>query len=127
MPRNGRTGHTWHLVVDHIMLVMKMRSSSPVNSLVGLYRGFMCMYKNKKTKKQKKKRQKKKKSGQLQLAVSSNWRKPAVNGYHPKKKKKKRGKKKKVVVTLLIISLYGINVLNDYMRFFTGLYCESLI
>ena len=32
---------------------------------------------------------KKKKSGFLQLAVSSDWRKPAVNGYHPKKKKKK--------------------------------------
>ena len=95
MPRNGRTGHTWHLVVDHIMLVMKMRSSSPVNSLVGLYRGFMCMYKNKK--KKKKKKTKKKKSGQLQLAVSSNWRKPAVNGYHPKKKGgKKKGKKKKL-------------------------------
>ena len=31
MLRNGRTGHTWHLVVDHNMLVMKMRSSSPAN------------------------------------------------------------------------------------------------
>ena len=51
MLRNGRTGHTWHLVVDHIMLVMKMRSSSPVNRLVGLYRGFMYMYKKKKKKK----------------------------------------------------------------------------
>ena len=30
-----------------------------------------------------------KKSGFLQLAVSNDWRKPAVNGYHPKKKKKK--------------------------------------
>ena len=58
MLRNGRTGHTWHLGVDHIMLVMKMRSSSPVNRLVGLYRGFMCMYK--KQKKKTKKRQKKK-------------------------------------------------------------------
>ena len=54
MLRNGRTGHTWHLVVDHIMLVMKMRSSSPVNRLVGLYRGFMCMYKKKEEKKKKK-------------------------------------------------------------------------
>ena len=35
------------------MLVMKMRSSSPVNRLVGLYRGFMCMYKKKKKKKKK--------------------------------------------------------------------------
>ena len=56
MLRNGRTGHTWHLVVDHIMLVMKMRSSSPVNRLVGLYRGFMCMYKKQKQKKKKKKK-----------------------------------------------------------------------
>ena len=87
MLRNGRTGHTWHLVVDHIMLVMKMRSSSPVNRLVGLYRGFMCMYKNKK-------KNKKKISGFLQLAVSSDWRKPAVNGYRPKKKKEKKKKKK---------------------------------
>ena len=94
MLRNGRTGHTWHLVVDHIMLAMKMRSSSPVNRLVGLYRGFMCMYKKQKKKKKKKKTKKKKKSGLLQLAVSSNWRKPAVNGYHPKKKKKEREKKK---------------------------------
>ena len=31
MLRNGRTGNTWHLVVDHIMLVMKMKSSSPAN------------------------------------------------------------------------------------------------
>ena len=29
MLKNGRTGHTLHLVVDHIILVMKMRSSSP--------------------------------------------------------------------------------------------------
>ena len=36
-----------------------------------------------------------KKSGFLQLAVSSDWRKPAVNGYRPKKKEKK---KKKVVL-----------------------------
>ena len=42
------------------------------------------MYKKKKkiTKK------KKKKSSYLQPAVSSVWRKPAVNGYRPKKKKK---------------------------------------
>ena len=38
MLRNGQTGHTWHLVVDHIMLVMKMRSSSPANRPVkGIY------------------------------------------------------------------------------------------
>ena len=34
-------------------------------------------------------KKKEKKSGFLQLAVSSDWRKPAVNGYRPKKKKKK--------------------------------------
>ena len=67
------------------MLVMKMSSSSPVNRLVGLYRGFMCMYKKKGGG-----------GGFLQLAVSSDWRKPAVNGYRPKKKKKK--KKKKIVL-----------------------------
>ena len=111
MLRNGRTGHTWHLVVDHIMLVMKMRSSSPVNRLVGLYRGFMCMYKKKNKKKKKKKRQKNKtKSGKLQLAVSSNWRKPAVNGYSPKKKKKKekKGEKKKSCVNRLLCLLYPL-------------------
>ena len=32
------------------MLVMKIRSSSPVNMLVGMYRGFMCMYKKKRKK-----------------------------------------------------------------------------
>ena len=26
---------------------------------------------------------------------------------------------------LCLLSFYGINVLNDYMRFFTGLYCEG--
>ena len=39
-----------------------------------------------------KKKKKKKKSGFLQLAVSSDWRKPAVNGYRQKKKKKKKKK-----------------------------------
>ena len=72
MLRNGRTGHTWHLVVDHIMLVMKMRSSSPVNRLVGLYRGFMCMYKKQKKKKKKDKKTKKKK------VASYSWLSPAT-------------------------------------------------
>ena len=74
MLRNGRTGHTWHLVVDHIMLVMKMRSSSPVNRLVGLYRGFMCMYKKQKKKKKKKKDKKKKKK----KVASYSWLSPAT-------------------------------------------------
>ena len=73
MLRNGQTGHTWHLVVDHIMLEMKIRKSSPVNRLVDLYRGFYVHVQ--------------KKSGYLQLAVSSDWRKPAVNGYCQKKEK----------------------------------------
>ena len=76
MLRNGRTGHTWHLVVDHIMLVMKMRSSSPVNRLVGLYRGFMCMYKKQKTKKTKKKDKKKKKK--KKKVASYSWLSPAT-------------------------------------------------
>ena len=79
MLRNGRTGHTWHLVVDHIMLVMKIRSSSPANRPVKRIYVHTCI---------KKKKKKKKKSGYLQPAVSSVWRKPAVNGYCPKKKKK---------------------------------------
>ena len=70
MLRNGRTGHTWHLVVDHIMLVMKMRSSSPVNRLVGLYRGFMCMYKKQNKKKKTKKTKKK--------VASYSWLSPAT-------------------------------------------------
>ena len=73
MLRNGRTGHTWHLVVDHIMLVMKMRSSSPVNRLVGLYRGFMCMYKKQKQKQKKKTKKKEKKK-----VASYSWLSPAT-------------------------------------------------
>ena len=68
------------------MLVMKMRSSSPVNRLVGLYRGFMCMYKKKKKKK----------------VASYSWLSPATGESRLKwlssKKKKKKGKKKKVVL-----------------------------
>ena len=71
MLRNGRTGHNWHLVVDHIMLVMKIRSSSPASRPV---KRILCActkekITNKKTKK------KEKESGYLQ---------PAVNGYHKK-------------------------------------------
>ena len=71
MLRNGRTRHTWHLVVDHIMLVMKRRSSSPANRPVK--RIYVHVQK---------------KNGYLQPAVSSDRRKPAVN-CHCKKKKKK--------------------------------------
>ena len=49
----------------------------------------MCMYKREK------------KSGYLQPAVSSDWRKPAVNGYCQQKKKKK-----------LCLS---VDLLNDFM------------
>ena len=45
-----------------------------------------CMYKKKKKITQKKEN----KSGYLQPAVSSVWRKPAVNGYRPKSSKKKK-------------------------------------
>ena len=78
MLRNGRTGHTWHLVVDHIMLVMKMRSSSPVNRLVGLYRGFMCMYKKQKQKKDKKKDKKKRQKKEKKKVASYSWLSPAT-------------------------------------------------
>ena len=49
------------------MLVMKMRSSSPAN------RPSKRIYVHVQ------------KSGYLQPAVSSDWRRPAVNGYCPKK------------------------------------------
>ena len=117
MLRNGRTGHTWHLVVDHIMLVMKMRSSSPVNRLVGLYRGFMYMYK-KQNKKNTKKQKKKKKKWLVTAGCLQRLEKAGCKWLSSKKKKKKKKKKLCKSVTLLIISLYGINVLNDYMRFF---------
>ena len=57
----------------------------------------MCMYKRKK-------------NGYLQPAVSSDWRKPAVNGYRPKKKKK------------LCLS---VDLLNDYICAFLQDYTVS--
>ena len=75
---------------------------------------------------QKKKKKKKKKKWLVTAGCLQRLEKAGCKWLSSKKKKKK----KKVVllsVTLLTISLYGINVLNDYMRFFTGLYCESLI
>ena len=54
---------------------------------------------------------KKKKSGKLQLAVSSDWRKPAVNGYRPKKKKKKE--KKKVV----LIGYFAYFIIYKVMKY----------
>ena len=104
------------------MLVMKMRSSSPVNRLVGLYRGFMCMYKkNKKTKTKQQKQQKKKVASYNWLSpatgtVSSNWRKPAVNGYRPKKKKKERKKKKKKEVVLIGYFAYYIPLWDQCIK-----------
>ena len=95
MLRTGRTGHTWHLVVDHIMLVMKRRSSSPVNRPVK--RIYVHVQKEKRNKRFKKK----KKSGYLQPAISSDWRKLAVNCYCQKKIKK------------LCLS---VDLLNDYTR-----------
>ena len=76
------------------MLVMKMRSSSPVNRLVGLYRGFMCMYKKQKKKKTKKTKKKKKwlvTDGCLQQLEKAGCKWLSSK----KKKKKKKGKKKK--------------------------------
>ena len=93
MLRNGRTGHTWHLVVDHIMLVMKMRSSSPVNRLVGLYRGFMFMYKNKQ-----KKTQKSTKKKWLVTAGCLQRLEKAGCKWLSSKKKKERKKKKVVLI-----------------------------
>ena len=75
------------------MLVMKMKSSSPVNRLVGLYRGFMCMYK--KTNKNITKQKKKKKKWLVTAGCLQRLEKPAVNGYRPKKKKKKKKRKGK--------------------------------
>ena len=106
MLRNGRTGHTWHLVVDHIMLVMKMRSSSPVNRLVGLYRGFMCMYIKKK---KKKKTKKKKKKWLVTAGCLQQLEKAGCKWLSSKKKKKKERKgkkKKKSCVNRLLCLLY---------------------
>ena len=72
MLRNGRTGHTWHLVLDYNMLVMKMRSSSPANRPVK--RIYVHVQK--------------KKWLFTAGAVSSDWRKPAVIVNVKKKKKK---------------------------------------
>ena len=93
MLRNGRTGHTWHLVVDHIMLVMKMRSSSPVNRLVGLYRGFMCMYKKQKQKKKQKDKTTKKKKWLVTAGCLQQLEKAGCKWLSSKKKKKEREKK----------------------------------
>ena len=96
MLRNGRTGHTWHLVVDHIMLVMKMKSSSPANRPVK--RIYVHMYKIKK-----------------KVAIYSRLS-PAT------------GESRLSIVIVPKKKLcFSVDLLNDYKRFFTGLYCESLI
>ena len=99
MLRNGRTGHTWHLVVDHIMLVMKMRSSSPVNRLVGLYIYIedLCACTKNKNKKKKKKKTKKKKKWLVTAGCLQQLEKAGCKWLSSKKKKKKKrkGKKKK--------------------------------
>ena len=98
MLRNGRTGHTWHLVVFHIMLVLKMKSSSPANRPVKRIYVHTC------TKKKKK------------VAIYSRLS-PASR--ESRRSMVKFQKKKKLCLS--------VDLLNDYMRFFTGLYCESLI
>ena len=80
------------------MLVMKMRSSSPVNRLVGLYRGFMCMYKKKKKKKKKKK--------WLVTAGCLQQLEKADCKWLSSKKKKEREKKKKSCVNRLLCLLF---------------------
>ena len=99
------------------MLVMKIRSSSPVNSL---YIGFYVHVQKKKKK----------------VAIYR-WLSPATGEsrlsnririvYWSMVIVKKKKKISCVHQLLCLLSLYSINVLNDYMRFFTGLYCESLI
>ena len=79
------------------MLVMKMRSSSPVNRLVGLYRGFMCMYKKTKNKTKKKTKTKKKKKWLVTAGCLQQLEKAGCKWLSSKKKKKKKkGKKKKL-------------------------------
>ena len=65
------------------MLVMKMRSSSPVNRLVGLYRGFMCMYKKKK---------------KVTAGCLQRLEKAGCKWLSSKKKNQRKEKKKKVVL-----------------------------
>ena len=93
MLRNGRTGHTWHLVVDHIMLVMKMRSSSPAN----------------------------RHAKRIYVLVQKKWlftagclqrlEKAGCQWLLSKKKLKN--------------CFFSVDLLNDYMHFFTGLYCTA--
>ena len=75
------------------MLVMKMRSSSPVNRLVGLYRGFMCVYKKKK----------KKKKWLVTAGCLQQLEKAGCKWLSSKKKKKKKGEKKSCVNRLLCL------------------------
>ena len=93
------------------MLVMKMRSSSPVNRLVGLYRGFMCMYKKKKTKKKKKKKW---------LVTAGCLRQLEKAGCKwlssKKKKKKKKGKKKRKKVVLIGYFAYYIPLWDQCIK-----------
>ena len=70
------------------MLVMKMRSYSPVNRLVGLYRAFMCMYKKKK----KKKKRKKKKKWLVTAGCLQRLEKAGCKWLSSEKKKKKKKK-----------------------------------
>ena len=77
------------------MLVMKMRSSSPVNRLVGLYRGFMCMYKKQKKKKKKKTKKKKKKKWLVTAGCLQQLEKDGCKWLSSKKKKKKKEREKK--------------------------------
>ena len=99
MLRNGRTGHTWHLVVDHIMLVMKMRNSSPANRPVKRIYVHTCI----------KKEEKNNKKWLFTAGCLQRLEKAGCQWLLSKK------------------MCLSVDLLNDYMRFFTGLYCESLI
>ena len=86
------------------MLVMKMRSSSPVNRLVGLYRGFMCMYKKKKKKKW------------LVTAGCLQQLEKAGCKWLSSKKKKKRGEEKKKKVVLIGYFAYYIPLWDQCIK-----------
>ena len=94
------------VVVDHIMLVWKMRSFSPANRPVKRIYVHTC------TKKKKKKRKKEEKKWLFTAGCLQRLEKAGCQWLLSKKNKK------------LCLS---VDLLNDYMRFFTGLYCESLI
>ena len=98
MPRNDRT-NPWSSVVDHIMLVMKMKSSSPANRHVKR----MYVHVQKKKKITKKINKKVAIYSRLSPATGESWLSMVIV-----KKNKKKHKK-------LCLS---VDLLNEYMRFY---------